>query len=238
MVTAKIVTATKKVKGINLSQPEYRALTNYLTVMHVQSFTADDVSGFLESYHTDKDFRKTWQPKGPHKVRVAMTKPKAEEKREPGVFIVHGSETLDGKHVVHFGTNFNNPRNSKKFKDWAEAVEWGNKKARSMDIPPERITLSSPVPSKVQVFIHNAKPIARMVGRVGKGTVGVGVSILKASDRFLTGQPFPSPKKRRKTKPKKSKLYTTMAGNAQLISRKPIRKPKVGRVPKTRKRKK
>jgi len=47
--------------------------------------------------------------------------------KEP--FVVHKWETLDNKHAVHFGKDFNNPKNTKRFTKWENALKFAKKKA-------------------------------------------------------------------------------------------------------------
>lgn len=48
--------------------------------------------------------------------------------KEP--FVVHKWETADGYHHVHFGKDFNNPKNRKRFRKWENAIEFAEKKAQ------------------------------------------------------------------------------------------------------------
>ena len=82
------------------------------------------------------------------------------------VFIVHGSETVDGKHVVHWGSNLN--EYGKRFKDWDEALLWGFQKAHSLGLPASKITISGPgkeIGPRARAK-EKEKPKVSMLGRV------------------------------------------------------------------------
>jgi len=49
--------------------------------------------------------------------------------RKKSVFVVHKYETADNKHHVHFGSDFNNPKNTRRFTDWNTALRFAKKKA-------------------------------------------------------------------------------------------------------------
>ena len=49
-------------------------------------------------------------------------------KRKPSVFLVGGFETSSGKPEVSFGSNLNDPRNTKVFRNVAEAKRFAQKK--------------------------------------------------------------------------------------------------------------
>ena len=46
-----------KVKGVTMTAGEFNAFVNYLNHNRVQRYTKQDVSNFLESYHTVSAFR-------------------------------------------------------------------------------------------------------------------------------------------------------------------------------------
>ena len=49
--------------------------------------------------------------------------------RKKEVFVVHKYETADNKHAVHFGKDFNKPKNTKRFTKWNNAMKFAKKKA-------------------------------------------------------------------------------------------------------------
>jgi len=49
--------------------------------------------------------------------------------RRKSVFLVHGYETYNGKHNVHFGSDFNRKGNTKQFKRISDAKKFAEKKA-------------------------------------------------------------------------------------------------------------
>ena len=46
------------------------------------------------------------------------------------VFVVHKYETVDNKHSVHFGKDFNKPKNTKRFLKWESALKFAKKKTQ------------------------------------------------------------------------------------------------------------
>jgi len=56
-------------------------------------------------------------------------------KSNPAVFAVHGSETIDGKHVVYYSKSGDlNKGRKKKFTSWREALKFAHEKARDWGI--------------------------------------------------------------------------------------------------------
>jgi len=49
--------------------------------------------------------------------------------KRKSVFVVHKNETWGGMHHVHFGSDFNKPKNTKRFRKWDNALKFANKKA-------------------------------------------------------------------------------------------------------------
>ena len=49
--------------------------------------------------------------------------------KKKDVFVVHKYETVDNKHAVHFGKDFNKPKNTKRFSTWDNALKFAKKKA-------------------------------------------------------------------------------------------------------------
>ena len=53
-----------KVKGIVMTDQEYRAFVAYLNRFKAQSFTKADVTTFLEAYDTEPEFRRLYNRLG------------------------------------------------------------------------------------------------------------------------------------------------------------------------------
>ncbi len=71
------------------------------------------------------------------------------------VFLVHGFETYDGKHSVHFGKDLNKPSNTKQFKKISDAKRFAINKARKigvksvlMDLPSGAKNVKIPMKNK------------------------------------------------------------------------------------------
>ena len=60
MAVAKKATRKHKVKGITMTDQEYKAFVAYLNRFKVQSFTKTDVAVFLRAYDTEPKFRRLY----------------------------------------------------------------------------------------------------------------------------------------------------------------------------------
>lgn len=90
--------------------------------------------------------------------------------RKKGVFLVHRSETASGKrHSVHFGRDFNNPKNTKSFKELATAKKFALNKARKIGVKSVLMDLPSgtrDVSVKVPMLNKRAKKVRKRAKRV------------------------------------------------------------------------
>ncbi|RLB17874.1 MAG: hypothetical protein DRG35_01395 [Deltaproteobacteria bacterium] len=67
--------------------------------------------------------------------RVRSKRKATTRKTIPAVFAVHGSETIDGKHVVYYSASGDlNKGRKKKFTNWREAVKFAREKAKQWGI--------------------------------------------------------------------------------------------------------
>ena len=56
-------------------------------------------------------------------------------KSNPAVFAVHGSETVDGKHIVYYSKSGDlNRGRCKKFTNWREALKFAHEKAKDWGV--------------------------------------------------------------------------------------------------------
>jgi hypothetical protein len=77
-------------------------------------------------------------------------------RHKPEVFAVHSYETADSHHSVHFGRNFNNPKNTKRFKKWRDAFAFAKKKGQQLKLT--KITIDTPYRPHTDIPIKPSKP--------------------------------------------------------------------------------
>ena len=78
--------------------------------------------------------------------------------RAKGVFLVHRFETANNKHSVHFGRDFNKPKNTRQFKNLSDAKKFAINKARKIGV--KNVLMDLPSGTKnVPVPMRNKKAI-------------------------------------------------------------------------------
>jgi len=76
--------------------------------------------------------------RAPKKRTTKTKKPTQKKYKNAAIFVVHGSETEDGKHTVYYSVSGDlNTGRKKKFTNWQQALKFAREKARQWGVKVE-----------------------------------------------------------------------------------------------------